>query len=158
MPALITTCKLNQLLDAVAFRLSLSVKPKAGLNLVPTPVTVKRVIRLGDFTGLAKPILAVQSISWNATPGCASRFEGVLRFVVHVLVTAKEGGGDEIDLLNLCTDVIRTMNVDISFGGLVTMCFPLEFTPMVDQSSALTGFAQAAITYEATYTWDAETP
>ena len=156
MPPLVTTCKLNQLLDAVTARLKTYVKPKVGLNLVPTPVTVKRVLRLGDFTGLAKPLLAVQAASWNVIPQCASRFEGVLRFNVQILVAAHIGT-DEVELMDLCTDVIRAMNVDITFGGLVTMCFPLEFTPMVDVNPN-TGFAQAAITYEATYTWDAATP
>lgn len=155
MPALVTTCKLNQVLDAVVARLQVYVKPKVGLNLVPTPVTIKRVLRTGDFTGLAKPLLAVQANGWNADPKAARRFDGTLRFSITAMITAKEG--DEVELLNLVTDVIRAMAIDVTLGGLVTYCFPVEFTPLVDVN-ALTGFAQAAVTFEALYNWEAETP
>jgi hypothetical protein len=142
-------------MDAVLARLALSIKPQSGLNLVPTVPIVKRVLRLGDFTGATKPLLAVQVMSWNVLPGCAHRLEGTLRFAVHVLVNAKDG--DEVELLNLCTDVVRAMLIDITLGGLVTYTFPVEFTPNVD-TSANTGYASAAVVFESLYTWDAATP
>lgn len=155
MPPLPTTCKLNTFLDAVTAALSLNVKPKSGLNLVPTTVTVHRVLRLGDFTGLNKPLLAVQALSWEADPKCGRRFEGNLRFAVHCLVSARDG--DEQELLNLCTDVVRAVQQDETLGGLVMYTFPVEFTPNVD-TAASTGYAQAAVTFESRYIWDAATP
>lgn len=155
MPATETTCKLNRVLDEVVETLRLNVKPKSGLNLVPNTVTVKRVMRLGDFTGLSKPLLAVQAAAWNATPGGARRFEGVLRFTIYCLVSARDG--DEQELLNLVTDAVRALQKDETLGGLVTYTFVVEFTPLVDTTSA-TGYAQAAVTFESLYTWDAATP
>lgn len=159
MPALPTTCKLNQILDAVVLRLQQQVKPRVGLNLVPSPVTVKRVMRLGDANGLAKPLLAVQGMGWVPEPRAARRFDGILRIAIHCFITAKEH--DETELNDLVTDVVRAMQVDetLTTDGkpLVSYCFPVEFTPVLD-ATAPTGFAQAALVYEANYVWDAETP
>lgn len=154
--ALPVTSKLNQFLDAVVEALALYVKPNSGLNLVPNPVTVKRVMRLGDFTSLQKPLLAVQAGSWSVTPGCAHRFEGILRFTVHCLVSAG-ADRDEIELLDLVTDAVRAIQRDETLGGLVVYTFPVEFTPLVDVE-AIRGYAQAAVTFESLYIWDAETP
>jgi hypothetical protein len=155
MPTIVTTAKLNAFMDAVVARLALSVKPKSGLNLVPTVPVVKRILRLGDFTGATKPLLAVQVQGWETQPQSARRLTGTLRFAVHVLVNAKDG--DEVELLNLCTDVVRAMLIDETLGGLVTYTFPVEFTPNVD-TSASTGYASAAVVFESLYTWDAATP
>jgi hypothetical protein len=155
MPTIVTTAKLNQFMDAVVARLALSVKPKSGLNLIPTVPIVKRVLRLGDFTGATKPLLAVQVMGWNAEPQGANRLFGTLRFAVHVLIDSRDG--DEVELLNVCTDVVRAMLIDVTLGGLVTYTFPVEFTPNVDASSN-TGYASAAVVFESLYQWDAATP
>lgn len=155
MPTIVTTSKLNSVMDAVVARLKLSVKPKSGLNLVPTVPIVKRILRLGDFTGATKPLLAVQVQSWNADPHSARRLTGTLRFAVHVLVDDVDA--DEGALLDLCTDVVRAMLIDETLGGLVTYTFPVEFTPNVDTSSN-TGYASAAVVFETLYMWDAATP
>ena len=150
-----TTCRLNTFLDAVVDQLKLNVKPNSGLNLVPNPVTVKRVLRIGDFTGLGKPLLAVQAMSWSAEPGAAQRFAGTLRFAIHCIVSARDG--DEQELLNLATDAIRAVAKDETLGGLVSYTFPVEFTPLADTTAA-SGYAQAAVTFETAYIWDAATP
>jgi hypothetical protein len=69
MPPLVTTCKLNQLLDAVTARLKTYVKPKVGLNLVPTPVTVKRGAASRRLHG------AGEALCWRCRPrrGTSSR-------------------------------------------------------------------------------------
>lgn len=155
MPTIVTTCKMNTLLDYIVSALSLRVKPKSGLNLIPTPLTAKRILRIGDFTALSKPLCAVQCISWSADPTAGRRFEGNLRFAIHCLVTARDG--DEQELLNFVTDVIRAVQQDETLGGMVVYTFPVEFTPNVD-TTANTGYAQAAVTFESRYIWDADTP
>jgi len=156
MAALPTTSKLNQFLDAVVAALELNVKPQSGLNLVTKTVTVKRMLRLGDFTGAAKPLLVVQMMSWNTEPSGGRRFYGTMRFSVTIMTSA-DNAKDEQQLLDLATDVVRALCKDETLGGLVVYTFPVEFTPVVDTATN-TGYAQAAVTFESLYIWDAATP
>jgi len=155
-PAIVTTCRLNQVLDYVVEQLALMVKAKSGLNLVTVSPTVKRIYRLGDMTGLGKPLVAVQLLGWTVDPQCAMRYEGVMRWAAHCHVDAGQGD-DEQRLLDLVTDVLRALAADVTLGGQVTYNFPVEFVPQVDQSGQ-TGYGAADLTYEARYTWDAATP
>jgi hypothetical protein len=150
------TSKLNQFLDAATDGIRARVKPLSGLNLTKVAPTVKRVFRLGDFSSLAMPLVAVQALNWVGDPHSARRFTGTLRWAAHCHVTAGRGD-DERELLDFVTDVVRAVMADETFGGLVVYTMPIEFTPNVDQT-APSGYAQAAVTFESLYIWDAATP
>jgi len=155
MATVVTTCKMNTVLDAFVARIQQYVKPNSGLNLVQTVPQVKRILRLGDFTGATKPLVAVQCGEWTADPKPARRFDGNLTIIAYCMVDTRDG--DEQQLLNLVTDVIRAIQRDETLGGLVTYTFVTAFTPNVD-TSASTGYAQAAVTFNLKYNWDADTP
>lgn len=152
----VTTSKLNTVMDKVVAQLKLNIKPQSGLNLITTVPFVKRVLRVGDQTGASKPLLAVQLVSWRANPHSAQRFTGTLTYAVHVIVDAPVEE-DEQQLLNICTDVVRAVLADHTLGGLVVYTYPVEFSAQVDAANN-SGNAHAAVTFEAVYIWDAATP
>jgi len=121
-----------------------------------SPKSVRRgALVVGDLLAYERPRLAVQVLSWRATPIGPERHEGNLRLGVHVLVDGDDAA--EVNLNDCVSDVVKAVVQNETLNGSVTDVQPTEYVP---QSEAMerVGLGIATVILDAIFVWEHTAP
>jgi hypothetical protein len=149
-----TYTPMNAIAEAILERLA-GISHRKDSAYITSPRSVARLAVLGDFAGMAKPLVALTCLGWEVEPQSGRRFEGTLAFGVHCIT---ENTADaEGELLNLVSDVLYALEQDVTVDGQAVYLFPTGFEPNVDLTNR-TGLAVTTVRFECRYKYDAVAP